>query len=129
MDTIDAAKEKLAERILSGFTLNDIPNISDMIRDIETIERYAAEHNLHSEPSDVEWYLRNIESELSAAEKYIKWFTESGDASFKQIAADEANHADALIKKLRMIPNQTPDEQSRLQNLVRRYQEVARKVA
>ena len=129
MDTINAAKEKLKERILSGITINDIPNISDMIRDMETIERYAAEYNLHSEPSEAEWYLRNIESELSAANKYIKWFTESGDTSFKQIAADEARHADALIKKLRAMQNQTAEEQSRLQSLARRYQETVRNIS
>ena len=128
MDTIDAAKEKLTERILSGFKFNDIPNISDMIRDIETIERYASEHNLQQESSEVEWLFKNIESELAAAEKYYKWYTETVDASFKQIAADEAKHADTLIKKLRLSSGLTSEDQTRLHGLVNRYQETIKKI-
>ena len=122
--SIELLKDKIDAQLERGICERSIGSVAQLISDIKTVECY-----LHEYSDDPIWrMLKYVSDELSAAEKYITEWKETGDSAIKAISADELKHAQSIIGLLKQ--KQMDDEQTEcLQKLVAQHQQVAARLA
>lgn len=98
---LNLAKQDLEERLSRPLTLNDLPELSEMVCIIEKLEKYGYTSEGESYPPTMskDWTMGRIDSELDAVEIYYDEWLKTRDDAFKQIAKDEARHAEILIRQ------------------------------
>lgn len=83
-------------------TIKDVTAMTQLMQSRMIIDDYIIKYNPYSLKAS--WDESKVESEIQASEGYYKHWKESGIADYQEIARDELEHAEMILKNTADIP-------------------------